>query len=91
MKLATLKTSRPDGELVIVSRDLRTMVRVNDIAPTLQAALDDWTTIRPRLDERYQALLTGKESKKEHFHPTKAHSPLPRAYQWLDGSVYVGA
>jgi fumarylacetoacetate (FAA) hydrolase len=89
MKLATLKTSNPDGELVIVSRDLHTTVRVNDIAPTLQAALDDWMTIGPRLDERYQDLLEGKESKEEHFDPTKSHSPLPGAYQWLDGSVSV--
>lgn len=90
MKLATLRSSRPDGELVVVSRDLQRMARVGDIAPTLQAALDEWAALRPRLEARFQALEAGREDKAEPFDQTRAHSPLPRAYQWADGSVYRG-
>ncbi len=88
MKLATLRTARPDGEVVVVSRDLARMTRCTDIAPTLQAALDDWAAIRPRLAERAAALAAGKAAS-EPFDPAMCHSPLPRAYQWCDGSVYI--
>ena len=86
MKLATLKNGKPDGELVVVSCDLTKMTRAADIVPTLQAALDNWANIRPRLEERYRQLNTGTAS--EPFDPRCALSPLPRAYQWCDGSVY---
>ena len=86
MKLATLKNGKPDGELVVVSRDLAKMARVSDVASTLQAALDDWANMRPRLEERSQELNAGGVS--EPFDPRRALSPLPRAYQWCDGSVY---
>ncbi len=88
MKLATLRTSRPDGELVVVSRDLKRMRRVSDIAPTLQAALDDWGRAKLLLAARHQALVEGKDSAAEAFDPARTHSPLPRAYQWCDGSVF---
>jgi fumarylacetoacetate (FAA) hydrolase len=88
MKLATLRTARPDGELVVVSRDLARMAHAADIAPTLQAALDDWATARPRLAERSAALMAGAAAS-EPFDQAQAHSPLPRAYQWCDGSVYI--
>jgi fumarylacetoacetate (FAA) hydrolase len=88
MKLATLRTSKPDGELVVVSRDLTRMRRVRDIAPTLQAALDEWVRVKPLLETRYQALVQGKDPAAERFDPAHAHSPLPRAYQWCDGSVF---
>lgn len=88
MKLATLRTSKPDGELVVVSRDLTRMRRASDIAPTLQAALDEWARVKPLLAARYQALVDGKDSEAEPFDPARAHSPLPRAYQWCDGSVF---
>ncbi|MGE5147064.1 MAG: fumarylacetoacetate hydrolase family protein [Candidatus Eiseniibacteriota bacterium] len=89
MKLATLRSTKPDGELVVVSRDLTKMVRVADMAPTLQAALDDWARLRPRLEERYRRLVAGDEPRAEPFDPRRAHSPLPRAYQWCDGSVFA--
>ena len=89
MKLATLKSDKPDGELVVVTRDLGRMARVGDIAPNLQAALDDWARARPRLEERFRQLDSG-EQPGEPFDRARAHSPLPRAYQWLDGSVYAG-
>ena len=90
MKLATLRSSRRDGDLVVVSRDLKRMARVGDIAPTLQAALDDWAAMKPRLEARSQALNAGREEKSEPFDQRAAHSPLPRAFQWADGSVYQG-
>lgn len=88
MKLATLKSAHPDGELVLVATDLHSMVRVGDIAKNLQAALDDWKTVRPRLEERSRALNADAASRAEPFDPARAHAPLPRAYQWVDGSVY---
>ncbi|HXQ52462.1 MAG TPA: fumarylacetoacetate hydrolase family protein [Stellaceae bacterium] len=90
MKLATLRNGRPDGEVVVVARDLRRMERVGDIAPTLQAALDDWASVRPRLQERSLALNAGRARNAEPFDQGSALSPLPRAYQWCDGSVYRG-
>jgi fumarylacetoacetate (FAA) hydrolase len=86
VKLATLRSAKPDGELVLVSRDLNHMARVADIAPTLQAALDDWAEASPKLERRYRDLNDGKIV--EPFNQRLAHSPLPRAYQWCDGSVY---
>lgn len=88
MRLATLRSSKPDGELVIVSRDLARMCRASDIAPTLQAALDEWPRVRPLLNSRYNDLCAGMSRGAEAFNPTMALSPLPRAYQWCDGSVY---
>ena len=85
MKLATLRTQHPDGELVLVSRDLSRMVRAADIAPTLQHALDDWDALRPALEERARA---AEQPGAEAFAQRQAHSPLPRAYQWVDGSTY---
>ena len=87
MKLASLKWGR-DGRLVVVSNDLAWCVEANDVAPTLQAALDDW--------ERCEPLLKGLAESLEHgsiprvrFHEHAAESPLPRAFQWADGSAYV--
>ena len=87
MKLASLKSGR-DGALHVVKNDLSAMADVQDIAPTLQAALDDWSNIRPRLQDRYQALEAGLLASQP-FDQTLAASPLPRAYQWADGSAYV--
>jgi len=88
MKLATLRNGRRDGELVVVSRDLTRMARVAGIAPTLQAALDDWSRTRPLLQARYERLTAGDEPG-EPFDQRAALSPLPRAYQWADGGVYL--
>src|SRR5918998_1933794 len=87
MKLASLKDGR-DGRLVVVSDDLHWYTDAKLIAPTLQAVLDDWT--------RYESALRGLAESLEHgsvprerFHERDAASPLPRAYQWADGSAYV--
>jgi fumarylacetoacetate (FAA) hydrolase len=87
MKLATLKESR-DGRLVVVSRDLTRCTAASTVAPTLQAALDDWDAAAPRLSELAHALESGLIPHQP-FDPAKCAAPLPRAYQWLDGSAYV--
>src|SRR3569832_335760 len=89
MKLATLKLGGRDGTLVVVSRDLSRCKRVPAIARTLQAALDEWETAAPRLEEVYRALNHGKDEDAQPFDQTQCHSPLPRAYQWADGSAYL--
>ncbi len=89
MKLATLREGGRDGTLVVVSRDLAMAARVTEVAPTLQDALDDWPRAEPALREVYRRL---NERQIEHavaFDATRAASPLPRAYQWADGSAYL--
>jgi fumarylacetoacetate (FAA) hydrolase len=86
MKLATLRTADPDGELVVVSRDLRKMTSAADIAPSLRVAFDDWARRRPQLEERYRRLMDGLHNALD-FDPARCHSPLPRSFQWLDGTA----
>ena len=88
MKLASLKQGR-DGTLVVVSKDLTRAVVAADVAPTLQAALDDWDHCRPLLDAMYHSLNVGGGREIFDFDPAACASPLPRAYQWADGSAYV--
>ena len=87
MKLASLKHGR-DGRLVVVSDDLAWYADAAPIAPTLQAALDDWAATAPRLVALAED-LNHDAIPKERFHERDAASPLPRAYQWADGSAYV--
>jgi fumarylacetoacetate (FAA) hydrolase len=90
MKLATLRRGGRDGRLAIVSRDLSRCQLVPGIAPSLQAALDDWATLQPRLAERAAALeLNPTTSDVMAFDPAQCAAPLPRAYHWVDGSAYV--
>ncbi|MEW6024831.1 MAG: fumarylacetoacetate hydrolase family protein [Pseudomonadota bacterium] len=89
MKLATLKTGGRDGTLVVVSRDLVTCQAVPDIARTLQAALDDWERCAPQLQAVYERLNDGTADQADSFIEMECHSPLPRAYQWADGSAYI--
>ncbi|MDX3924647.1 MAG: fumarylacetoacetate hydrolase family protein [Shinella sp.] len=88
MKLATLKDTTRDGRLVVVSKDLTRCSEVGHIAPTLQAALDDWSHAAPRLARVAEGMETGSQPSTR-FHEHDAASPLPRAYQWADGSAYV--
>lgn len=88
MKLASLKDGR-DGRLVVVSKDLKRAAPVADIAPTLQAALDDWAAKRPLLDAVYHSLNVAAARDMFDFDPAACAAPLPRAYQWADGSAYV--
>ena len=90
MKLATLRRGGRDGRLAVVSRDLSRCVLVPGIAPTLQAALDDWAAMAPRLAERAASLeLTASNPDVMPFDPSQCAAPLPRAYHWVDGSAYV--
>jgi len=89
MKLATLKSGGRDGTLVVVSRDLVTCQAVPKIARTLQQALDDWDHVAPRLRQVYDQLNEGRSATAESFLEEECASPLPRAYQWADGSAYI--
>jgi fumarylacetoacetate (FAA) hydrolase len=89
MKLASLKTGGRDGTLVVVSRNLQTCAPVPGIAPTLQAALDEWEHAAPRLRQVYEQLNAGSAAQAEPFDEARCYSPLPRAYQWADGSAYI--
>jgi fumarylacetoacetate (FAA) hydrolase len=88
VKLATLRHGGRDGRLAIVSRDLTRCLLVPGIAATLQAALDDWATIAPKLAER-AAALEADGALSIAFDPAECAAPLPRAYHWVDGSAYV--
>jgi len=91
MKLGTLKDDYSrDGRLVVISRCHSKCVTVEEIAYTLQEAMDDWDEVAPRLLHTYDQLNEGElDADALPFEPEKMHSPLPRAYQWADGSAYV--
>jgi fumarylacetoacetate (FAA) hydrolase len=88
MKLATERTRSPDGRLLIVSRDLATAVPATGIASTLQEALERWEEIEEPLRRLYDDLNAGKVVGGSPFDPTTVAAPLPRAWQWLDGSAF---
>src|SRR6185295_2293653 len=88
VKLATLKDGTRDGRLMVVSRDLRSAALL-PAARNLQAALDDWRSVAPHLEELTDKLNSGRVRDTAEFQPRDCHAPLPRAYQWADGSAYV--
>lgn len=88
MKLATLANGAPDGRLVLVSKDLSRAVAADDLAPTLQAALERWALVEPALRARAEALESGQAQDAFAFEANQALAPLPRAWQWLDGSAF---
>lgn len=88
MKLASLKNGTRDGQLVVVSRDLTRYTDASFLVPTLQAALDNWARVSPHLEAMAEGLEHGAVPSLR-FHEHDAESPLPRAYQWADGSAYV--
>ena len=88
LKLASVNDGTRDGKLVVVSKDLTRCCAAGIFAPTVQAALDNWARVVPKLE----ALARDVEHEAvpcERFHERQAHSPLPRAYQWADGSAYI--
>ena len=90
MKLASLKSTQcRDGLLCVVNKTLTTAVQVPQIAPTLQFALEQWETVQPQLQAIYVQLNANQRRDTFAFDPTQMKSPLPRAYQWADGSAYV--
>jgi fumarylacetoacetate (FAA) hydrolase len=89
MKLATYKDSSRDGQLVVVSRDLSTAHYATGIAGKLQQVLDDWNFMSPQLQDLYETLNNGKARHAFPFEPSRCMAPLPRAYQWADGSAFI--
>ncbi len=89
MKLASLKNQTRDGLLVVVSRDLSRCIAIPQIAGTLQQLLDNWALLAPKAAKIYQALNAGSVAGEQPFNEADCESPLPRAYQWADGSAYV--
>lgn len=89
MKLATLKDQTPDGRLVLVSRDLTKAIDVSHVAPTLQQAIEQWQDVEPVLRELEQPLNAGQLDDTFTFDTAQAEAPLPRTWQWLDGSLFL--
>ena len=89
MKLATYKDGSRDGQLVVLSRDLSTAHYATGIAQRMQQVLDDWNFLTPQLEDLYQTLNSGKARHAFPFDPKQCMAPLPRAYQWADGSAYL--
>jgi len=89
MKLASLKNASRDGQLVVVNKSLTKAVVVEEIAQTLQQALDNWAETSPKLEGVYRALNANELSETLDFDQAACESPLPRAFQWADGSAYV--
>ena len=89
MKLATYKDGSRDGQLVVVSRDLSQAHYATGIASRLQQVLDDWSYMAPQLQDLYHLLNSGKAVHAFAFDPRQCMAPLPRAYQWADGSAYI--
>ncbi|MDL2357505.1 MAG: fumarylacetoacetate hydrolase family protein, partial [Pseudomonadota bacterium] len=89
MKLATLADGSRDGQLAVVARDLKSARLADRIAPTLQAALDDWAFIAPQLGEVYQQLNGGRAARSFDFDPARCMAPLPRAFQRVGAAAYV--
>ena len=89
MKLATYKDGSRDGQLVVVSKDLTLAHHANGVATRLQQVLDDWNFLSPQLDDLYVTLNHGKARHAFSFDPKLCMAPLPRAYQWCDGSAFI--
>lgn len=89
MKLGSLKAGGRDGTLIVVSRDLGRAVRAEGIAPTLQRALEDWSNLAPRLNALSEALNAGEAEGAFDLDFSLLASPLPRAYEFVDGSAYL--
>jgi len=89
MKLGSLKEGGRDGTLIVVSRDLSRAVRADAIAPTLQRALEDWNNAAPRLNALSEQLNAGDAAEAFDLDPAQLAAPLPRAYEFVDGSAYL--
>jgi len=89
MKFATYKDGSRDGQLVVVSRDLSTAHYATGIASKLQQVLDDWNFLSPQLQDLYETLNNGTARHAFPFEPAQCMAPLPRAYQWADGSAFI--
>jgi fumarylacetoacetate (FAA) hydrolase len=89
MKLGSLKEGGRDGTLIVVSRDLLRAVKATGIADTMQRALEDWSSVAPRLNALSERLNDGEASTAFDLDMTQLAAPLPRAYEFVDGSAYL--
>lgn len=89
MKLGTLRTAQPDGELIVCSRDLTRAVRAGAVAPTMAVALESWTAVRPGLEALSAELAAGRVRDAFDLDIAKLAAPLPRPSSWIDSSVYL--
>lgn len=89
MKLATYRNGKPDGCLMLVSRDLSAAIDVSSIAPTLLQALEDWDAVSPQLQQLSDALNAGRGPRAAIFEPARCMAPLPRSFQWCDASAFL--
>ena len=89
MKLASLKEGGRDGTLIVVNRDMSSAVKVPQIAPTLQVALENWAEMEAALSGVFDRLQEGNVEGAFEFDPKQVAAPLPRSYHWADGSAYV--
>src|SRR6266849_3389857 len=89
MKLGSLKNDTRDGALIVVSKNLRHARIACEVAPTLQAVLDDWDYLAPQLKELYDDLNRSPGPRAFELDPRQLAAPLPRAYQWVDASAYL--
>lgn len=89
MKLGTLKNGQKDGELVVVSKDTKTAAKPVGIAATMREAIENWDAVGAKLEEIYSQLNKGAAQEAFEVDQTQFHSPLPRTWQWLDGSAFI--
>ncbi len=90
MKLGSLKSKSLDGELVVVSRDLKTFVRATSVSPSLREAIENWSAVEPQLEKMYSSLNSGSHPEAEAVaDENKFHSCLPRTWLFADGSAYI--
>ena len=89
MKLGTLKSSSRDGRLVVVSQDNSQIAPADHIAPNLRTAVENWKKTKPALEDLYSSLNKGQAKGSQALKPEEFLSPLPRAFQWIDGSTFI--
>ena len=89
MKLATVPSNNPDGELIVVSSDNKQGVSAHSIAPSLREAAEKWSTVKTELENLYQKLNTSQMSSVSPIESEKLKAPLPRSFAWIDGSAYI--
>ena len=89
MKLGTLKSNSRDGELIVVSKDNQRGIRASHIAPSLREAIENWSETKPKLEALAKQLNDGFAKEAFALKPEQLHSPLPRSFQWADGSAFI--
>jgi len=89
MKLASLKSAHRDGELIVVSKDNQRAVKATSVAPSLREAIENWASAKPQLEELYRSLNDGRAAGAFAVEAEALHSPLPRSFQWADGSAFI--